>query len=889
MAYSYVRYSGNGSTTNYTFSFPTISTDHIKVRVNGTLVTNWSFLNSSTIQFAAAPASGTVIEIRRETPKDSTIVNFTDGSVLLERDLDLLATWQLYLGQETEDDIEDTIRVDSQSRFDAQNRRIINVADPINAQDAVTKVYADAVIGQATAAASAAAAVQVALAADEAVDSAASALAAAASASSAGTSATNAASSASAAAASYDSFDDRYLGAKAVAPTIDNDGQALLVGATFWDTVSSQMFVWAGSQWKPTFLTGNAVRSLIVATAGQTVVTVPTYVVAANTLQVFVNGVKVLVGSDYTETNQNTITFASGLTAGDEVEAIALQPYAIGTTGAESVSFQQSGATVVRTVDAKLKEEVSALDFGVKNDGTTTQTEMDALMASSHKVIRFPAGVYRAGLNNGTSNRTFIFDEGAIIDGVAHIATGTGPDYGGGSIVWVDNVRVIGTLTATVRVGTYYCRKLNIDKIRITEISSTYAGQTAAGGSTGVHLYFGTHDTYIGEIICDSAALFYGLGVDRSTTNDADHTPTNIHIGRLIVKNPSVPGLVTANTLNLRIDEVDIRGQGAGNVGVSMSADTNLYVGRLRHNGTGASSGQTGIYIQSGVSASFGEVEVFSVPGIGFRTFNTGTVKIDTLRTYNNREGARFQSRATVGEIDATNNSEIGVYFNTGANFSYVEKITAIGTAGIGVQVDANDVTVQEIVTGGMTTGFGLYIASGVRFRNSYINAYSNQQGIRCLSAGPVDMGVMYITNNTFGFVGSGMSAFSYHFARYSGNTSYDSNVVFEALAGFSGKMLRASVGANRGDASVTVAVGTDAVTQRFETPLTTTRTVTLSTTGAVNGDKFRVVRTASATGASALNVSSFAGIGTKVLAVGQWLDAEFNGGNWSLTAFGSL
>lgn len=390
MAYSYVRYSGNGSTTNYTFSFPTISTDHIKVRVNGTLVTNWSFLNSSTIQFAAAPASGAVIEIRRETPKDSTIVNFTDGSVLLERDLDLLATWQLYLGQETEDDIEDTIRVDSQSRFDAQNRRIINVADPINAQDAVTKVYADAVIGQATAAASAAAAVQVALAADEAIDSAASALAAASSASSAGTSAISAASSATSAAASYDSFDDRYLGDKAVAPTVDNDGNSLLVGACYWDTGSQQMFTWAGSQWKPTFLTGNTVRSLVTATAGQTVVTTPTYIVGGNTLQVYVNGVKFVLGSDYTETTQNSITFIYGLTAGDEVEMVAVQAYSIGTTGAESVSFQHSGTGAsLRTVAAELKESASIKGFGGVGDGSTSdQAAVANALAAGFKSIR---------------------------------------------------------------------------------------------------------------------------------------------------------------------------------------------------------------------------------------------------------------------------------------------------------------------------------------------------------------------------------------------------------------------------------------------------------------------------------------------------------------------
>lgn len=62
-------------------------------------------------------------------------------------------------------------------------------------------------------------------------------------------SATSAASSATAAAASYDSFDDRYLGAKATAPTVDNDGNTLLVGALYFNTTSNFMKVWDGSSW----------------------------------------------------------------------------------------------------------------------------------------------------------------------------------------------------------------------------------------------------------------------------------------------------------------------------------------------------------------------------------------------------------------------------------------------------------------------------------------------------------------------------------------------------------------------------------------------------------------------------------------------------------------
>jgi len=80
---------------------------------------------------------------------------------------------------------------------------------------------------------------------------------AATSASNASTSATNAANSAAAAAASYDSFDDRYLGAKASAPTLDNDGNALLTGAIYWNTTTNALFIWDGSAWNAAAFTAS--------------------------------------------------------------------------------------------------------------------------------------------------------------------------------------------------------------------------------------------------------------------------------------------------------------------------------------------------------------------------------------------------------------------------------------------------------------------------------------------------------------------------------------------------------------------------------------------------------------------------------------------------------
>jgi hypothetical protein len=83
-----------------------------------------------------------------------------------------------------------------------------------------------------------------------ATNAANSATASANSATASANSATASANSATAAANSFDDFDDRYLGAKSSDPSVDNDGDALITGALYFDTTLGAMKVYTGSTWQ---------------------------------------------------------------------------------------------------------------------------------------------------------------------------------------------------------------------------------------------------------------------------------------------------------------------------------------------------------------------------------------------------------------------------------------------------------------------------------------------------------------------------------------------------------------------------------------------------------------------------------------------------------------
>ena len=107
MAVTENTFTGNGSTTNYSFTFPYLKTTDIKVSVAGTVksvTSDYTFANATTVQFNTAPANSAAIRIYRETADTNLSATFYAGSAIKSQDLNDNFTQNLYVTQEVRDD-----------------------------------------------------------------------------------------------------------------------------------------------------------------------------------------------------------------------------------------------------------------------------------------------------------------------------------------------------------------------------------------------------------------------------------------------------------------------------------------------------------------------------------------------------------------------------------------------------------------------------------------------------------------------------------------------------------------------------------------------------------------------------------------------------------------
>ena len=259
-----------------------------------------------------------------------------------------------------------------------------------------------------------------------------SASAASTSASNAATSETNAASSASAASASqiaaavsaasaansYDTFDDRYLGSKTADPTLDNDGNALVAGALYFNSTDNEMRVYDGGNWIPASSAGSTsiTNYNYTATAGQTTFSgaddnsnTLSYTLA--NLIVTLNGIVLEDGTDYTANSGTSIVLAVGAFANDELNVVVFKSF----TTADMVSATNGGTFANDiTINGDLTVDTNTLFVDSANNrvgiGTSSPSYAIDTLSSGAIVAQFKrdaSGGGSGGIRFGNNDKQF--------------------------------------------------------------------------------------------------------------------------------------------------------------------------------------------------------------------------------------------------------------------------------------------------------------------------------------------------------------------------------------------------------------------------------------------------------------------------------------------------
>ena len=408
-------------------------------------------------------------------------------------------------------------------------------------------------------------------------NAASSASAASSSASAASASQIAAAASAAAAAASYDSFDDRYLGVKASDPTLDNDGNALVAGALYYNSTTATMKVYDGANWITATSAGNVslLNYRYVATTGQTTFSgadanAATLSYAPNNIIVSRNGA-VLDPTDYTATSGTSVILVNAATAGDNINIIAFKSFTTAdmvpasTGGTFNGGVNVTGNLGVGTTSPAQKLDVKGI-MQLTNSATPANTSYlydgGGLLLSSNNSN--PMYFY-----TGASERMRIASSGNVGIGTSSPSADTtykwlnivGPTTSGGGIVQLNNsdssvgvnmfcnnlAGYVGTSTAhpllfrinsseAARIDTSGNLLLNTttawSRFAVQHDGATQFGITTVNPDTSgvgqTSIAFVRNGSYVGTINTTSSATSYNTSSDYRLKNSAAPMTTGL-------------------------------------------------------------------------------------------------------------------------------------------------------------------------------------------------------------------------------------------------------------------------------------------------------------------------------------------------------------------------
>ena len=146
MPITYVDYTATAAQTDFAFTFPYLEDEHVVVEIDGSATTAFSIVTtpSTKIVLDSGATAGQVVRVQRKSQPDTNLVDFENGSVLTESELDRAYLHNRYLAEESAEQNDISLRVkEGGGGFDGLNKRLLNLSDPVDTQDAATKNYVD--------------------------------------------------------------------------------------------------------------------------------------------------------------------------------------------------------------------------------------------------------------------------------------------------------------------------------------------------------------------------------------------------------------------------------------------------------------------------------------------------------------------------------------------------------------------------------------------------------------------------------------------------------------------------------------------------------------------------------------------------------------------------
>lgn len=138
MAKSYDLYPAlTGAVTDFALNFEYLDKTHVKATVEGASVP-FTFLSTYLVRLAVAPVGE--LKVYRETPTDELINEYTDGSVLVDDQLNRSFLQSVFVAEEVADN---AMRQNDDGSWNVAGLRLADLGTPTLPSDAVTKEYAD--------------------------------------------------------------------------------------------------------------------------------------------------------------------------------------------------------------------------------------------------------------------------------------------------------------------------------------------------------------------------------------------------------------------------------------------------------------------------------------------------------------------------------------------------------------------------------------------------------------------------------------------------------------------------------------------------------------------------------------------------------------------------